>query len=260
VTEGDDDRVQVWVHPNWQFAGGEYDPQTARTNLGGAWAERVQRTLDAFDGDSVAVTNAELGPEHGKYLYEDGDAPTWVTGPHTNRPYGDGWDEVYEDPTDGAVPPAEIADLVGGYDEVVVRGGYYSYCQLNFTDRLVEAVDDDVSVTVDAANSFYTTREAVERARELEAEADANEDPHDRRAEEELTALDAAPAADDGGLVAHLRGFYDHDGVTVADDPEAVDETPAEGASATDLESAARALDGGDEDDEETSIAEELDR
>jgi hypothetical protein len=237
VSEADDpERVQAWVHPHLQYAGGEFDPQTARTGVGGPWKERVEATLDRFGGDAVAVVGVDEPHEpHRKFGFDEEsveragvaargdpdprDVAPYVAGEYAFVPFGSDWDARVEDPDYGDVDPERIAGVVDGYDEVVVRGGFYGDCERTFVENLVVAADPDQRVVVDVANSYHRVGTSIGRtvddpeerrvryerktgearqtvAEVLDGEADHDDPAHARRIVEEISEDLAATGAE----------------------------------------------------------------
>lgn len=143
--------AQVWVHPNLRYMGGRYDRYTERAFFGGPWQDRVEQSIEAFDGDSIAITNMER--DDGSVHFPD------VNGPRSDIPYGRGmWDEIVEDADNGDLLEEHTDTMERWsttYDHLTVRGGYLNVgdCLETFV-AAYRAVDPDTPITVDLDNAY----------------------------------------------------------------------------------------------------------
>lgn len=188
-------KAQIWVHPNIRYMGGDFDEDTGRTYFGGEWKQRVARSLEDFDGDSIAITTYKRGEQNYDRQKHEWTDEEWDD--RVDRPYGsDNWDEIIEDPNYGAIEEdggQQRTDLTREkaeqwakeYDQIVVRGGYFGDCEERFVEQLAE-ISPDTEIIVDPENSFVNNRSGLMKIQEKEKMTDR--DREQQRAEDKPTA------------------------------------------------------------------------
>lgn len=200
--------AQVWVHPNLRYMGGTYDPYTERAFFGGPWPERVERSIERFDGDSIALTtlkendSSEVDPD--------------VNGPRSDIPYArDMWDEIVEDADYGDLREEHGERLERWsreYDHIMVRGGCLNDCLRLFVETYRE-VDPDTPITVDPEHA-YLARPSYQLQLPLRDASSFNWEKH--------RAKTVDRASDNPARVQEVRAYLEEfDRVTVAAPHEA---------------------------------------